>query len=248
MNDIDVYLTNIPDHLTEKLIGEYVDLKKNHSTGDWVNSQLSGGRFAEVVLRIFQHLLQKPTTPFSDKVKNWESLLNEVENDPNIDSHLRQKATSLVGLLLRFRNNRDSAHVNGFDASRMDTEFVMAAATWVLCELIRLYSSCDMKRAEEIVDDLSVKNYPALISIDGKSYIARHNLTAKEEIMVLLYEDSRGYDSLFAKTKDKNSSRFNEKLSKLKSQKFIAEKDGEYHIMPRGSNYVENEGLLDCEL
>jgi hypothetical protein len=50
-------ISGIPASLNEKLIEEYLDLKKRFSMNDWGPGQLKGGRFAEVLLRIFQHLL-----------------------------------------------------------------------------------------------------------------------------------------------------------------------------------------------
>lgn len=59
-----VTIAGIPAALSTKLIEEYVDIKKHFATNDWGPGQLSGGRFAEVMLRIYQHLLGEPVTAF----------------------------------------------------------------------------------------------------------------------------------------------------------------------------------------
>ena len=66
-------------------------------------------------------------------------------------------------LLLDFRNNRDVAHLGGFDANSMDALFVMTSATWMVCELVRVFGGYAMREAQKIVDTLSVKEYPAII-------------------------------------------------------------------------------------
>ena len=132
--------------LNEKLIEEYLDIKKRFTMSDWGPGQLKGGRFAEVLLRIFQHLLGETVTPFGNDIPPNEKtrILNLIQNQPLIDPHVRQKVVALARLLLDFRNNRDVAHLGGFDANSMDTLFVMTGATWALCELVRMYGGYQM--------------------------------------------------------------------------------------------------------
>jgi len=54
----------IPAALSAKLVEEYLDIKKHFAMNDWGPGQLKGGRLAEVMLRIYQHLLREPVTPF----------------------------------------------------------------------------------------------------------------------------------------------------------------------------------------
>src|SRR3954469_22917365 len=148
-----VSIAGVPAELSAKLIEEYLEIKKRFSMNDWGPGQLKGGRFAEVVLRAYQHLLGDVITPFgTDIVANEkDKIMNRVKSAVAIDEHVRQKTVPLVRMLLDFRNNRDAAHLGGFDANGMDTVFVMTAATWILCEFVRVYGGYDMPRAQEIV-------------------------------------------------------------------------------------------------
>ncbi len=236
---------NIPINLSEKLVEEYLEIKKRHSMSDWGPSQLKGGRFAEAMLRIFQHLLGISITPFGTNIPNKDRILNAVKIHPSLDDHIRQKVAPLIRLLLDFRNNRDVAHLGGFNANSMDTLFVMTTATWILCELIRVYGGQSMDTAQKLVDSLSVKEYPVLMEFEGELFITRHNLNAEQEVLIFLYKNRKaGYNFLSSKTKDSNSSRFKKILEKMVAVKFIGSKANQYFIMPRGIERVEKERLL----
>src|SRR3989344_7177855 len=181
-----ITFTGIPVGLSETLIEEYLEVKKRYSMNDWGPSQLMGGRFAEAILRIFQHLLGSSVTPFGTDIPPIEktNILNTIQSNGNIDSHVRQKIVPLARLLLDFRNNRDSAHLGGFDANSMDALFVMTATTWILCELLRVYGGYSMPDAQRIVDEFAVKEYPVLMEFEGDIFITRHDLTAKQEVLI----------------------------------------------------------------
>ncbi len=239
--------TSISQDLWDRLIEEYLEIKKRYSMCDWGPGQLKGGRFAEVVLRVFQQLLSMPITPLGTDVsaKEKTNILNAVQSHPALDEHVRQKTVPLIRLLLDFRNNRDSAHLGGFNANAMDTLFVMTSATWVLCELIRVYRGCQMPNAQKIVDGFAVKEYPVIMEVDGDAFITRHDLTTNQEVLVLLSKYSRmDSDTLFVKTKDKNKTRFKNMLTRMVAEKTIGETSGQYFIMPRGVEVVISASLL----
>lgn len=237
----------VPSNLSDKLEEEYVEIKKRFSLSDWGPGQLKGGRFAEGVLRIFQHLLGQPVTPFGTDIPGHQktSVLNAVQQHPTIDDHVRQKVVPLTRLLLDFRNSRDSAHLGGFDANSMDTMFVMTAATWILAELIRVYGGHSMDEAQKIVDSLAVKEYPVMVEFDGEIFIARHGLTTKEEILILLYRMPKAdWKYLYGRTGYSHTTRFQKILQDMVSSKLVGEKSGEYFLLPLGRGAVEKGKLL----
>lgn len=240
-------LNTIPQDLSDRLVAEYLEIKKRYSMNDWGPGQLKGGRFAEAVLRIFQQLLGRPITPLGTDIPANEktSILNAVQSHPTLDEHVRQKVVPLIRLLLDFRNNRDSAHLGGFDANAMDTLFVMTSATWVLCELVRVYGGYSMPDAQGIVDGFAVKDYPVIMEVDGEAFITRPDLTAKQAVLVLLSKYPRtSFDLLFSKAGDSNRARFQGKLREMVAQKQIGLKGDEYFIMPEGARIVSDESLL----
>jgi hypothetical protein len=241
-------IANMPTALGDKLIEEYLEIKKHFAMNDWGPGQLKGGRFAEVMLRVYQHLLGETITPFGTDIRPNDKarILNTVENRGTIDDHVRQKTVPLTRLLLDFRNNRDAAHLGGFDANSMDALFVMTSATWIVCELVRVYGGYAMAEAQKIVDTLAIKYYPVIMERAGELFIARHDLKAKEEVLVLLTRNaSATAELLHEKSGDSNKSRFQRNLREMVADKFIGQAaNGEYFIMPRGQALVTKKSLL----
>lgn len=241
-------ISGLPSHLSAKLTEEYIEIKKRFAMNDWGPGQLKGGRFAEVVLRIYQHLLGEAVTPFGTDIPATEKtrILNLAQSAGAMDAHVRQKTVPLVRLLLDFRNNRDAAHLGGFDANSMDTLFVMTSATWILCELVRVYGGYGMHEAQEIVDGLSAKEYPVIIERNGELFIARHDLDAKQEVLVILTKNTSARGGfLETKVGDSNKSRVRRKLREMVDDKLIGlATNGDYFIMPRGQVLVTENSLL----
>jgi hypothetical protein len=240
-------IRGIPDPLSEKLVEEYLEIKKRFSMNDWGPGQLKGGRFAEVLIRIFQHLLGEAVTPFGTDIPPNEKnrILNTCQSHSQIDPHVRQKVIAITRLLLDFRNNRDVAHLGGFDANSMDTLFVMTGATWTLCELVRVYGGYQITEAQKIVDGLSVKDYPVILERNGDIFITPHNLTAKQEVLILLSKRSTADGNLlFEKTRDRNTTRFQRHLHEMIADKLIGKSGDDYFLMPRGAAQVSKESLL----
>ena len=102
-----------------------------------------------------------------------------------------------------------------------------------------------MAEAQKIVDGLSVKEYPVIMEFDGELFLTRHDLTAEEEVLVLLTKNSTATSKLlFEKTRDANSTRFNRRLTELVRDKLIGKKGPEYFLMPRGAARVSRDSLL----
>ena len=152
----------------------------------------------------------------------------------------------LIRLLFDFRNNRDVAHLGGFDANSMDALFVMTSATWIVCELVRACGGYAMRQAQKIVDGLSVKEYPVIMERQGELFITRHDLNAKQEVLVVLTKNaSATAEFLHEKSGDSNKSRFERNLREMVAGKFIGRAaNGEYFIMPRGQVIAAKKSLL----
>jgi hypothetical protein len=174
------------------------------------------------------------------------NILNRVATAATIEAHVRQKTVPLVRLLLDFRNNRDVAHLGGFDANGMDALFVMTSATWIMCELIRALGGYTMPEAQKIVDDLAIKEYPVIMERAGELFITHHNLGAKEQVLVWLTRNaSASAEEMEGKVGDSNLTRFRRNLRELVRDKFVGRAaNGEYFIMPRGQALVTKKSLL----
>lgn len=103
-----------------------------------------------------------------------------------------------------------------------------------------------MHEAQKIVDGLSAKDYPVIIERNGELFIARHDLKAKDEVLVLLTRNASATGNfLESKIGDSNKSRFQRNLREMVEAKLIGvAANGEYFIMPRGQALVASKSLL----
>ncbi|MAQ77345.1 hypothetical protein CL684_02365 [Candidatus Campbellbacteria bacterium] len=240
-------LGTIPEFLENKLTDEFLEIKRLFQMNEFQPSQLNAGRLAEVVLRIFQDLLSETITPLGNQIsaRDKTRILNSVENHPTLDPHIRQKSTSIVRLLLDFRNNRDIAHLGGLNANKIDAYFIMISSNWIYAEFIRVYGNYPIEDAQIMIDKLGVPNYPVIFDIDGDEFIARDNLKSWEEVLVFCSVRERGFDFLYSKTKDSNKKRFSDTISRMIKDRLILIKDGKYYIMPKGIEKVKERKLLE---
>jgi hypothetical protein len=103
-----------------------------------------------------------------------------------------------------------------------------------------------MREAQKIADALSVKEYPVIMEREGELFITRHDLKAKQEVLVLLTKNaSATAEFLHGKSGDANKLRFERNLREMVADKFIGQAaNGEYFIMPRGQALVTKKSLL----
>jgi hypothetical protein len=69
----------------------------------------------------------------------------------------------------------------------MDAEFVLAAAKWIMAELIRLFHNVDVKTATEVVDSLSDRTLPLIWEVDGMKRVLNKALSLADQTLLLLY-------------------------------------------------------------
>jgi hypothetical protein len=103
-----------------------------------------------------------------------------------------------------------------------------------------------MQKAQEIVNGLSAKEYPVIVERHGELFIARHDLDAKQEVLVLLTRNTSAA-AAFLETKvgDSNKSRVRRKLQEMVNDRLIGlAATGDYFIMPRGQALVTDKSLL----
>lgn len=87
------------------------------------------------------------------------------------------------------RNNRDAAHLgDGIDPNVQDASLVVGIIDWVMAELIRLHHGVDAPQAQAIVDDLVTRLAPVIQDFNGYLKVLRTDLSARERLLVLLYQ------------------------------------------------------------
>lgn len=233
----------LPTEIVARLLDEYQGIKQQLALHKFRPSELNGGRFAECVLRLVQHLDNPPYTPFG-KSLNSEGIIKSVEKNTSLHESIRIHIPRTARILLDVRNRRDVGHVGGdVNPNFPDSLLIAHIADWILTEIIRLYYNCSIDNAQKIADSINEVNLPIVADIDGFVRVQNTNLDFRSKTLVILYHKNpvKVRDSALIKwTRYSNPSTFKRQiLSKLDTDALIHYENELCTLLPKGIIYVE---------
>ena len=149
-------LSAIPSGLRLPLIAEYQSIVQNFLEHRWLPSELSGGRFSEIVYTILDGYGKKAYAASAKKPSNFKDACARLETNASVPRSFQVLIPRLLPALYEIRNNRSVGHVGGdVDPNHMDSAAVLAMCNWVMCELVRVYHSLPTTGAQKVVDSLA---------------------------------------------------------------------------------------------
>lgn len=245
-------LAGIPAGLRDPLFEEYRVIASNYAEHRWGPSELTGGRFSEVVYTILDGAVSGTFAAAPSKPSNMRNACLDLEKKPNIgkpgDRSIRVLIPRTLLTLYEVRNNRNVGHVGGdVDPNLMDATVVFSLASWVLAELVRIYHSVSTAEAQEAVDALSERKLPLVWSPDGDlKRVLDTSLSAADQTLLILHQTLAwmAEPDLFKSVEYSNATVYRSKvLGKLHKDRMIEhDKLGKRaRISPKGSGYVEKE-------
>jgi hypothetical protein len=124
----------------------------------------------------------------------------------------------------------------------MDASAVLAMASWVMAELVRVYHDLPIAEAQQAVDTFVERRLPVVWTDGNIRRVLNPNLSLKDQIMLLIASCSASVnmDELFKWTDYKNRAHFNRILRTLHKTRFVElnEKSGTVLILPPGADYA----------
>ena len=151
-----------PPELVKQLLETYTETKGNFYLGKLRPHEVEGGRFAEAVFRILEHITTTKYTPLNRKI-DTDKVIQNLANTPvgNFHESIRLHIPRTLRVIYDIRNNRDAAHLtDGIDPNLQDATLVCACCDWVMAELIRLYHGMSADEAHKIVENLVTRKAP----------------------------------------------------------------------------------------
>jgi hypothetical protein len=165
------------------LVESYEQLLVEHRSGDLEAALTKGGRFVEHTLRIIEFVLTK-TIPA--EIKSVKKSVQRLENETTLPESLRLLIPRAVyGMIYNLRSKRDAVHVKEIDPTPIDVSLAVAAASWVMAELLRLYHVSDDKVVAQAMAALSRTNIPFVEVVNGETFVGQ-KVPAAIEILLLL--------------------------------------------------------------
>ena len=237
----------IDQTVVNDLVETYEELVSQHRSGNLEVALTKAGRFVENTLRAIEFIR---TGAILTEIKQVQATVRQIENDINLPDSLRLLIPRVVfGMMYDLRNKRDAVHVKEIDPRRIDSFLCVAAAGWVMAELLRLYHSSDDAAVTSSMLALSRTSIPYVESIDCELFVGQ-SVPARIEVLLLLANVSpkgmtRTAIGLAAKCSQPSVTRALKALGndrythRTRSEEYFITSGGEQHL----SAWMVNRGL-----
>jgi len=171
-----------PD-VVEDLLAAYQELIAKHRAGDLQTALTKAGRFVEHALRLIEFV---STGAAPTEIKSVATTIRTIENDTNLSESLRLLIPrALYGMVYNVRSKRNAVHVKEIDPTDIDVAMSVAASSWVLAELLRMYHSSDEAKVKQAMAALSRTSIPFIQTIDGEVIVSQ-DVDPRTEVLLLL--------------------------------------------------------------
>ena len=180
-------LATLPSTLRDELLGEYRSIVQNYAEHRWSPSELSGGRFCEIVYSIIDGHAKGTYPAKGSKPGNFVAACRALESITTLPRSFQILIPRALPALYEVRNQRGVGHIGGVvDANHMDATLVISMANWVLAELIRELHSLKPEEAQQLVDAVVERTVPFIWQSGHIKRVLVTTLTLEEQILVLI--------------------------------------------------------------
>jgi hypothetical protein len=125
-------LSAIPKVLRDELFSEYRSIIQNYSEHRWSPTELSAGRFCEVVYSILKGYGDGSYPLKASKPNDFVGACRKLESNKNMPRSFQVLIPRTLPSLYEVRNNRGVGHVGGdVDSNHMDSTFVVSVCNWM---------------------------------------------------------------------------------------------------------------------
>jgi hypothetical protein len=237
-------LAAIPSGLRQPLIAEYQSIVQNFLEHRWLPSELSGGRFSEIVYTILDGFARNAYASTPKKPSNFKDACNKLENNASVPRSFQILIPRVLPALYEIRNNRSVGHVGGeVNPNHMDSAAVLAMCNWIMCELVRVYHALPTTDAQKVVDSLAEMRVPVIWSDGNVKRVLQPKLRLPQQLLLLIATSvpDVSIQELLDWTEYKDKKHFMNTVRTLHKNRWVefTVATGRVQILPPGSNEVE---------
>jgi hypothetical protein len=185
--EAELITAGVPAPIAHDLFDAFTELKRRLAINDLRPNVVEGGRFSEAAFRVLQWLTTDNYVPIGTTLPKVPTRMGSFASSGHASDSVRLHIPRSLNVIYDIRNKRDAAHLaDGINPNVQDSSLVVAIASWVLAEFVRLLCSSDPNDAHRVIDALVAREIPLIQEIDGFPRILK-TLTAIAAILALLY-------------------------------------------------------------
>ncbi len=184
-------IIDIPDCLYKPLIDEYRNIIRNYMERKWTPSELSGGKFCEIVYTILDGFSSGNYAPYPIKPDNFVAACRRLETNTSNPRSFQILIPRILPAIYDIRNSRGVGHVGGdVDPNYIDASAVLSMTSWVMAELIRVFHNMPIHDAQKLADSLVDRRTPLVWQSGDIRRVLKPDLTIRYQILLLLSSSS----------------------------------------------------------
>jgi hypothetical protein len=236
------------DHfLATQLVDEFVSMERRFIQRDWEPTELDGGQFCEILARILYHM----DSGNLNRTRDFSDCLTYIENDVNQHAIMpRQDALHIVRVLrtgYKFRSQRGAVHISPtYSPNHMDSKFLIESVRWGMNETLRIFWQGDREAVAKAIRELLQFDVPCIGKFEDILLVQRTDLSAEEEILVLLhYAGESGFSRTelgrHSKALPSTITRVVQKLESPDYRQIVLLSSGTYRLTDLGSKRIREE-------
>lgn len=234
-------LSSIPNGLRTPLLDEYSRIIQNYYEHRWGPSELSGGRFCEIVFTVLEGYFSGSYSSSPRKPRNFVAACRALEQNSGGVRSFRILIPRMLPALYEIRNNRGVGHVGGdVSPNHMDANAIVSMANWIMAELVRVYHNLTPDEAENLVNALAERKTPLIWESGDLKRVMDPSLSLKDHILVLLssVSGSVSFKDLQRWTDYDNRSYLKRLLQQMHEQRLLEynRANEEVYILPPGTD------------
>lgn len=232
--------------LCAQLLDEFISAERRYIQRDWEPAELDGGQFAEIAARVLYH----QDSGNLHLSKGFDECAKYIENDQVAHRVVpRSDALHIIRVLrtvYKFRSQRGAIHISpNYKPNHMDAKLVIESLRWAMSDLLRIFWAGDREAVASTIRELLQFDVPAIGVFDGLVVVQRTDLSAEEEIILLLhYAGDQGYSrsavGRWAMLPAPTVTKTIQKLSGPTMRQIIRLSNGNYRLTDLGSKRVRD--------
>lgn len=238
-------LSALPPGLRDPLLDEHRRIIQNYMERRWLPSELSGGRFCEIVYSILDGYSTGTFASAPNKPGNFVQACRALENNASVPRSFQILIPRMLPALYEVRNNRGVGHVGGdVDPNHMDATVVLGMVNWIMAELVRVFHQLPIHDAQRVVDQLVERRIPIVWQIGDVKRVLDTSLKLSDQVLLLIATCPAGctVDQVYHWTGYHDRGYFLRLIRKLHAARMIELADDEksVEVLPPGASLAED--------